>query len=58
MIKTREKEKQEKEIQQQIRGSKKRRTDHAKVYRPIHKQLELVWASIHTAGCFSYENNY
>ena len=57
MVRTRLKEEQEKELKRLIRGSKKRQTTHAKAYGPIHRQVELVWASMRAAGCFSYKDN-
>jgi hypothetical protein len=36
-------------------GQKK---EHAKHYRPIHDQLELVWASMRASGILRYENHY
>jgi hypothetical protein len=37
-------------------AKKKRR--HLQTYQPIHNQLQLVWASMRTAGLLSYKNEY
>ena len=57
MVKKRTKEEREKEIKTWIRERTRLRATHTKAYTPIHKQLELVWASMRAAGCFSYEDN-
>jgi hypothetical protein len=57
MVKKRATEEREKEIKKWIRERKKLRTTHTKAYRPIHGQLELLWASMRAAGYFSYEDN-
>lgn len=36
--------------------SKKRQ--HLQAYQPVHDQLQLVWASMRSAGLLSYENQY
>ena len=56
MVRKREKEEREKEIKKWIRERVKLRAAHTKAYKPIHRQLELVWASMRVAGCFSYED--
>jgi hypothetical protein len=56
MVKTREKEERGKEIKKWIRERGKLRTAHTKAYKPIHRQLELVWALMRAAECFSYED--
>jgi hypothetical protein len=57
MVRKREMEQREKEIKKWIRERGKLRTVHTKAYKPIHRQLELVWASMRAADCFSYEDN-
>jgi hypothetical protein len=57
MVRTREKEERRKEIEKWIRERRKLRTSHTKAYKPIHGQLELVWASMRAAGCFFYEDH-
>jgi hypothetical protein len=57
MIKTRQKEEREKEIKQWIRERTKLRAAHTKAYKPVHRQLELIWALIRAAGCFFYEDH-
>lgn len=45
----------DKEIQKCLKERTKLRTAHRKAFTPIHRQLQLVWASMRAAGCFSYE---
>ena len=57
MVKKREMEEWEKEVKKWIRERGKLRTAHTKAYKLIHRQLELVWALMRVAGCFSYEDH-
>jgi hypothetical protein len=57
MVKTRQNEEREKEIKRWIRERKKLRAAHTKAYKPVHRQLRLVWASMRVAGCFFYEED-
>jgi hypothetical protein len=57
MVRKREMEQREKEIQKWIRQQKRLRPAYTKAYKLIHRQLELVWASMRAAGLFSYEDS-
>ena len=39
-----------------MQPTKKKR--HIQAYKPVHDQLQLVWASMRAAGFLSYENQY